>query len=40
VKGWINKEQLLKAAEAYGKSPYGENLRRVAEDKHRFIHKH
>lgn len=30
---WINKEQLLKAAEAYGKSPYGEHLKRVAEDK-------
>ena len=40
VKGWINREQLLKAAEAYGKSPYGEHLRRVADDKHRFIHKH
>ena len=40
VKGWINKEQLLKAAEAYGKSPYGEHLRRVAEDKLRFIEKH
>ena len=40
VKGWINRDQLLKAAEAYGKSPYGEHLRRVADDKHRFIHKH
>lgn len=40
VKGWINKEQLLKAAEAYGKSPYGEHLRRVADDKLRFIEKH
>ena len=39
VKGWINRDQLLKAAEAYGKSPYGEHLRRVADDKHRFIHK-
>ena len=39
VKGWINKEQLLKAAEAYGKSPYGEHLKRVAEDKLRLIHK-
>lgn len=39
VKGWINKEQLIKAAEAYGKSPYGEHLRRVAEDKLRFIEK-
>ena len=40
VKGWINKEQLLDAAAAYGKSPYGEHLRRVAEDKLRFIEKH
>ncbi len=40
VKGWINKEQLLRAADAYGKSPYGEHLRRVAEDKLRFIEKH
>ena len=40
VKGWINREQLLAAADTYGKSPYGEHLRRVADDKHRFIHKH
>ena len=40
VKGWINKEELLKAAEAYGKSPYGEHLKRVANDKFRFIEKH
>ena len=39
VKGWINRDQLLQAAEAYGKSPYGDHLRRVADDKHRFIHK-
>ncbi len=39
VKGWITKEQLLTAAAAYGKSPYGEHLRRVAEDKLRLIHK-
>jgi len=31
--GWINKEQLLQSAELYGKSPYGEHLKRVAEDK-------
>lgn len=30
--GWIDKALLLKAAEAYGKSPYGEHLRKVAED--------
>ena len=40
VKGWINKDQLLEAAAAYGKSPYGEHLRRVANDKLRFIEKH
>ena len=30
-KGWINKEKLLEAANRYGKSPYGEHLRTVAE---------
>ena len=30
---WITKEQLMKSAELYGKSPYGEHLRHVAEDK-------
>ena len=28
---WISKKQLLKSAEVYGKSPYGEHLREVAE---------
>ena len=40
VKGWISKEQLITAADSYGKSPYGEHLRRVSEDKLRLIHKH
>ena len=31
--GWINKEELLQSAELYGKSPYGEHLKIVAEDK-------
>lgn len=31
--GWINKETLLKAAEKYGKSPYGEHLKTVAQGK-------
>jgi len=31
VKKWITVEQLLTAADAYGKSPYGDHLRRVAE---------
>ncbi len=30
-KGWISKETLLDSANRYGKSPYGEHLRRVAE---------
>ena len=32
-KGWITREQLLNAAERYGKSPYGSHLRQVAEGK-------
>ena len=32
-KGWIGKEKLLESAERYGKSPYGEHLKRVAEGK-------
>ena len=28
---WITKEQLLHSAKSYGKSPYGEHLRRVAD---------
>ncbi len=30
---WITKEELLKTAEMYGKSPYGEHLKRAAEGK-------
>lgn len=30
-KGWIDKPTLLQSAERYGKSPYGEHLKRVAE---------
>ena len=33
INGWIDKERLLKSAEAYGKSPYGAHLRAVAEGK-------
>ena len=29
-KGWISKEKLMSSAEKYGKSPYGEHLRNVA----------
>lgn len=35
-KGWIDQETLLKAAEKYGKSPYGAHLRRVLEGKIRY----
>lgn len=31
--GWITEEELLQSAEAYGKSPYGEHLRHVADGK-------
>lgn len=31
--GWISKEALLNAAERYGKSPYGQHLRNVADGK-------
>ena len=31
--GWIDKKGLLKSAEKYGKSPYGQHLRAVAEGK-------
>ena len=31
--GWIDKERLLKSAEKYGKSPYGQHLKAVAEGK-------
>ena len=31
--GWINKEQLQGSADKYGKSPYGEHLRAVLEDR-------
>ena len=30
-KGWITKEELIKSAEKYGKSPYGKHLRKVAD---------
>ncbi len=33
INGWITKEELLLSAERYGKSPYGQHLRAVAEGK-------
>ena len=31
--GWIDKETLLQSAQRYGKSPYGQHLKNVADDK-------
>ena len=31
--GWIDQRTLLESADRYGKSPYGEHLKRVAEGK-------
>ena len=36
INGWINKERLLESVEKYGKSPYGEHLRLVAEERFRY----
>ena len=36
VNGWITKEKLLESAERYGKSPYGQHLKKVAEGKIRY----
>ncbi len=33
INGWISKEKLLESAERYGKSPYGQHLKKVAEGK-------
>lgn len=35
--GWINTEELLESAKMYGKSPYGQHLTRVAEDRVRHL---
>lgn len=34
--GWINREELIESASLYGKSPYGEHLKAVAEEKLRY----
>lgn len=36
INGWIDKEKLMESAERYGKSPYGEHLKRVAEGRVRY----
>ena len=32
--GWITKDELIESAQLYGKSPYGEHLKNVADDKY------
>lgn len=32
--GWITKDELIESAQLYGKSPYGEHLQNVADDKY------
>lgn len=34
--GWITREKLLESARRYGKSPYGQHLKQVAENKIRY----
>lgn len=36
INGWISKEKLIESAERYGKSPYGEHHKRVAEGKFKY----
>ena len=36
INGWIDKDNLLVSAQRYGKSPYGEHLKNVAEGKVRY----
>ena len=36
LNGWIDKNKLLESAEKYGKSPYGQHLKRAAEGKYRY----
>ena len=36
LNGWISREKLLSAADLYGKSPYGQHLRQVAEGRIRY----
>jgi len=35
-KGWISKDELLKSAKHYGKSPYGEHLKNVVNGRFKF----
>jgi len=38
--GWIKKEKLMESAERYGKSPYGQHLKAVADGRHYSTIKH
>ena len=33
INGWITKDELIESAERYGKSPYGQYLKKVADGK-------
>lgn len=37
--GWISREELLEAAETYGKSTYGQHLRRAAQGKYKWYER-
>lgn len=39
INGWIDSDKLLESAEMYGKSPYGEHLKAVAERRIRYYSK-
>ena len=36
INGWISRDELMKSAEKYGKSPYGAHLKAVADGKVRY----
>ena len=36
INGWVDRDDLMRSAEQYGKSPYGKHLRAVAEGKVRY----
>jgi glucose-1-phosphate thymidylyltransferase len=36
INGWIDRDNLLKSAKRYGKSPYGQHLKNVAEGRYKY----
>ena len=36
INGWIDRDNLLKSAKRYGKSPYGQHLKNVAEERYKY----